>query len=582
MERALRHAPLLVALAVWFVAVAVLGSVLGTVAAYGGGWWLARDAMRGLHRRYGPAVLVAAVALIVWEFAVNALGLWLGTAGTLATVALTVWANWPWFRAQWRVLRAWRDWRRACAACGLSRPDRPAPRLRRFANSRVGIELTVDCGHGWTASDVERAAPGLASWYRAREVRVSQDTADAGRCTVLVVARDPLARMAGTPWPNLDAIGLSMWDPIPLALDANGQTRRIRLPDSHLLIGGEPGGGKSVAMSMIVATAALDTTCTVFALDGKQVDLVPWENSCAAFAGANMEDALTVLRDAEVWMDSAYAALRAAGKRKVTEGDPLGVLVVDELAYYANSGKTSKEFNGKLRDLVARGRAAGLIVVAATQKPSTDTIPSSIRDLFPARWALRCSTPEASDTVLGKGRAAAGTDASRIAREARGTGYVLDEGSAPVLCRSYFISDDQLEALAGRAANQRSAGPPTHSLPGAVGVVAPGAVPGGGEVGMGSGEHARSASAVGEPFPALSPSPAVVVPGPGGPEPGVSGGGKEPVAARAHGAGGQWGPLIAVELAERPGSNAEIARRLGCDRTTVAYHRRRLATSDLS
>jgi DNA segregation ATPase FtsK/SpoIIIE-like protein len=44
-----------------------------------------------------------------------------------------------------------------------------------------------------------------------------------------------------------------------------------------------------------------------------------------------------------------------------------------------------------------------MVTVATTQKPSADVVPTFLRDLFGFRWALRCSTPEASDTILGRG-----------------------------------------------------------------------------------------------------------------------------------------------------------------------------------
>ena len=87
-----------------------------------------------------------------------------------------------------------------------------------------------------------------------------------------------------------------------------------------------------------------------------------------------------------------------------------------------------------LRDVVARGRAAGIVVVAATQKPSVDVVPSSIRDLFGFRLALRCATKDASDTVLGSGWAAQGYSASDINGSTRGVGWLLSEGSVPNAC----------------------------------------------------------------------------------------------------------------------------------------------------
>ena len=71
------------------------------------------------------------------------------------------------------------------------------------------------------------------------------------------------------------------------------------------------------------------------------------------------------------------------------------VLVVDELAYHcsvAGTGAQQKAFYAILRDIVARGRAAGIIPIVATQRPTHDLIPTSLRDLFDIRIAFRTMT----------------------------------------------------------------------------------------------------------------------------------------------------------------------------------------------
>ena len=114
-----------------------------------------------------------------------------------------------------------------------------------------------------------------------------------------------------------------------------------------------------------------------------------------------------------------------------------------------------KEFTASFRDLVARGRAAGIITIAATQKPSADVVPTSLRDLFSFRWALRCSTPQASDSILGQGWASAGFSAHTIDTSAKGVGYLLHEGGEPRRIRSFCLNDDDLRALASRACQLR-------------------------------------------------------------------------------------------------------------------------------
>jgi len=162
-----------------------------------------------------------------------------------------------------------------------------------------------------------------------------------------------------------------------------------------------------------------------------------------------------VLRELQVEMDDRYLALLANKARKVTPdaGLPLHVLVIDELAHYllAPDRKERAEFAELLRDLVARGRAAGLIVIASTQKPSHDVIPTALRDLFGFQWALRCNTPQASDTVLGSGWASLGYSAADVDAAHRGVGYLLHEGGKPVRLRSHHLDDDTISALASQA-----------------------------------------------------------------------------------------------------------------------------------
>jgi DNA segregation ATPase FtsK/SpoIIIE-like protein len=133
------------------------------------------------------------------------------------------------------------------------------------------------------------------------------------------------------------------------------------------------------------------------------------------------------------------------------------VVVIDELALYLATGdrKARDRLAEALRDLVARGRAAGVIVLAATQKPSSDVVPTSVRDLFGFRWALRCATKEASDTILGSGWASEGYSAAEIDPASRGVGLLLHEGGLPVRLRAAYLDDTAVAAVAARATGLR-------------------------------------------------------------------------------------------------------------------------------
>ena len=288
---------------------------------------------------------------------------------------------------------------------------------------------------------------------------------------VRLASPDPLVALGGIPWPNTHAPTLDLWNPIPVGVAENGDPITVTLPGKNLLIGGEPEAGKSVAQSLITATGALDPETTVHGIDGKGlVELGPWRDSMENLVGSGdtgQQDATDLLDELRHdVMNLRYDLLYREGRRSIERGDGLGLhlVIIDELAAYTASGpkQARDKFTEALRDLIQRGRAAGVIVVAATQRPSADVIPTSIRDLIGYRWALRCTTPQSSDMVLGQGQASAGYSAAKIASAHRGMGLLLTEGSEPRRLRSYLIDTATLHGLAGRAAALRAAGQPSE------------------------------------------------------------------------------------------------------------------------
>jgi FtsK/SpoIIIE family len=365
-----------------------------------------------------------------------------------------------------RTVTRWRTRRRFLVAVRrlamVSDFDR-SPTVGRVRDVPAGQLLDVRVPPGLTALDLEDRAEALAVCLEVRDVRIKRDPDNAARSVVTVVRRDPLAVMGALPWPLADAERVSLWEPIPVAVDEDGQPVTFRLPERNVIFGGEPGAGKSVAQSMPVAAAALDPDVDLYLFDGNQVEFAPWSACAARTVGPDMGQAIEVLTELGIEMDARYGVLLGEGRRKIAPGDGMRLIVVavNELAFYTATGdrKQRTEFADRLRDLVARGRAAGIIVLAATQRPSSDVVPTSLRDLFGFRWALRCSTPDASDTILGRGCATAGVSATDIPAEARGVGYLLAEGGQPVRCKAYYLDDDTIHAIAARGAVLRGRRP---------------------------------------------------------------------------------------------------------------------------
>lgn len=356
--------------------------------------------------------------------------------------------------------RVRRGWERAVLDVGAATGPFAGPRVVAARSVAAGELLRVRVHRGFSVAELDARRDQLAACLRVRDVRVERDRSDGAVAEVLLVRRDPFEDATPLPWPAVDADRVSLWDPVPVGVDEHGETMSLGLVERNVLIGGEPGAGKSAALSTLVAAAALDPSAKVWLLDGKLVELAVWAPVAERLAGPDGDQAIALLRELRDVMNARYRELLARGQRKIHPDEGLAphLVVCDELAFYLTlpDRKQRREFAELLRDLVARGRAAGVIVVAATQKPGTDTVPSALRDLFGFRLALRCNTPQASDTILGQGWASAGADASTVAGGLRGVGYLLAEGERPVRVKGFYLNDEQVQAIAERATARRA------------------------------------------------------------------------------------------------------------------------------
>ncbi|MFC3985392.1 FtsK/SpoIIIE domain-containing protein [Streptosporangium jomthongense] len=229
----------------------------------------------------------------------------------------------------------------------------------------------------------------------------------------------------------------------------------------NLLIGGGVGSGKSSTLHTIIAAAAIDKDRPPLVLiDGKGgVELGLWEAVAHGGVRRTPAEAVTALTWVKGQMDSRYDSMRALGVRKLGRMHDIPPLLVgiDELATFTmgRDRKRRDTFIGLLHDVASRGRAAAIRIVATTQKPGTDVVPSHVRDLFDTRWAFRVSTRDASDTILGAGMSAAGYSAAKLPAYP-GAGLLLAGGEPPVRTLSHYLGTKDLERLAAYAAALRN------------------------------------------------------------------------------------------------------------------------------
>src|SRR5256884_7100525 len=84
---------------------------------------------------------------------------------------------------------------------------------------------------------------------------------------------------------------LSIWKPVHLGSDELGRQVEVTLAERNMIVGGEPGAGKSVALQLIVAHGALSPDCRLILIDGKRVELGLWRECAERSIGPSINQA---------------------------------------------------------------------------------------------------------------------------------------------------------------------------------------------------------------------------------------------------------------------------------------------------
>jgi hypothetical protein len=175
-------------------------------------------------------------------------------------VAMVTWTREPLAHALFRShLR--RRWALACRHAKLATPNDRIPRIVRCRLTQAGEQLRVRVPAGGQVPELEAQAERIAAFLAVREVRVVREPASARHAKVVVLRRDPLADPTPTPWPLASADRLSLWQPVPVGVDEDGNEVTVSLPERNLLLGGEPGAGKSNVLQLLVAVGAWTRRC---------------------------------------------------------------------------------------------------------------------------------------------------------------------------------------------------------------------------------------------------------------------------------------------------------------------------------
>ena len=225
-------------------------------------------------------------------------------------------------------------------------------------------------------------------------------------------------------------------------------TRKVKTFDlasaPHLLVAGATQQGKSVGLNVIISSllyAKHPSELKFVFIDPKMVEFTAYNELIKHYlavmpTAANDEDereraivkkaseAELVLNSLCIEMDERYKLLALAGVNNLklynekyknryllpTEGHkylPYLVVVIDEYADLTMAGgagpearKSAKNIESAIVRLAQKGRAAGIHVIIATQRPSVNVITGLIKTNFPTRIAFRVVSRVDSATIL--------------------------------------------------------------------------------------------------------------------------------------------------------------------------------------
>ncbi len=249
---------------------------------------------------------------------------------------------------------------------------------------------------------------------------------------------------------------------LPLALGklATGGDLVVDLAEMpHLLVAGGTGSGKSVAVNdMLVGLLMCRKPEQVrfLMIDPKRVEFTAYDNLPHLLNPVVVEPKKVIfsLRWAVVEMNHRYKLFQRYGVRKIsaynervdhpvihkdnpTSKLPYIIVVIDELAELMLTEKADIE--APITSLTQKARAAGIHVIIATQRPTTDIITGTIKANIPGRIALRVAQSNDSRTILDE------TGAENLI--GKGDMLLSNGGSNTARSQAAWVSDNEINRI---------------------------------------------------------------------------------------------------------------------------------------
>ncbi len=229
----------------------------------------------------------------------------------------------------------------------------------------------------------------------------------------------------------------------------------------HLLVAGSTGSGKSVCINSFIASILIrmrPDECKLVLVDPKKVELSNYNGiphlMCPVVSDpkkasialqkivVEMEHRYDLFSEKNVkniggyneWVEKTNKSANAEIEKKM----PFIVVIIDELADLMLVA--AKEVEDSIMRITQMARAAGIHLIVATQRPSTDVITGVVKANIPSRISFAVASQIDSRTILDMGGA----------EKLLGKGdmlYLPMGENAPLRIQGNFISDDETQRL---------------------------------------------------------------------------------------------------------------------------------------
>lgn len=258
---------------------------------------------------------------------------------------------------------------------------------------------------------------------------------------------------------------------VPLGKDVSGKEVFAELNKMpHLLIAGATGSGKSVCINTIISSIlmrARPDEVKLILVDPKKVELSVYNNVPHLLAPvvSDSKKAAATLKEVVWEMENRYEQFAKYNVRNINGYNdyvnsynldnpddqlnkmPFIVVIIDEVADLMMVA--SKDVEDCIMRLAQMARAAGIHMIVATQRPSTDVITGVIKANIPSRIAFAVSSSIDSRTIL---------DASG-AEKLIGKGDMLFSpmgSNAPIRVQGAFVSDQEVADITKHCRDQQT------------------------------------------------------------------------------------------------------------------------------